>query len=192
MSFTAIDGYAVVCDLLVGSDGSSQGIPELSVGSSPFDEQTARMTWDPDMSDGFDSGWVHMEVDVNAAGGAQGVQFSVGGVTISYATPSFDEILGFILRAGVDTVGGSVVFRNITGEFFQAGSTRPDQVITTGDDGASTDGGIIKATQSEGLAVVAPDGGGFKEAKVFADVRLKANHIVGPTDLFGQVFVFAT
>jgi hypothetical protein len=190
MSFTAIDGYAVVCDLLVGSDGSPQGVPELSVGSSADNEKTGRLVWDQNLSDGFDSGWVHMEVDVNADGGPQGVLFIVGGVRLSYATPSFDDILGFILRAGVDTSAGSVTFRNIIGEFFRAGSTEADQVITTDDDSASTVGG--KTTEAEGLAVVAPDGGGFRQAKVFADVRLQANHFVSPTDLFGQVFVYTT
>jgi len=190
MSFSNIDGYAIVANLSVGSDGSPLGIPELSVGTSPLDQSTGRVAWDPNLLDGFDSGWVHMELDVDARGGAGSVLFKVGNTTVSYSSAAYSEIQGFILRAGVNTFAGSVSFRNVSAQFFRGSSAQGEMQMILGDeDSASTMG--TGAADDEGLEVVAPDGGGFRYAKIFADVRMQSPFVVAPTALFGQVFIYA-
>jgi len=131
-----------------------------------------------------------MELDINANGGAGGVLFKVGGTTVSYNSPAFHDLQGFVFRAGVDTFLGSVNFRNISAEFFRGSSSPVEQTVWVDDEGAATVGD--GAADAEGLVVVAPEGGGFRYAKVFADVRMQSPLVVAPTALFGQVFIYAS
>src|SRR4051794_24558374 len=112
MSFSAIDGYAVYADLRCGSNDLLSGVPQLDVGASPDDESSAKIVWDSNLADGFDSGWVSIEFDINAAGGQGGVVWSVQNISVAYASQQFNEIDGFLLRAGVSASGSTVSIRN--------------------------------------------------------------------------------
>lgn len=191
MSFSAIDGYAVYADLRCGSNNLLSGVPELDVGASPDDENSGKIVWDSNLSDGFDSGWVSVELDINAAGGQGSVVWSVQNISVGYASQQFNEIDGFILRAGVSASGSIVSFRNVYAQFFWNGSdAQPAQTVIQDGATASTVG--TTASDAEDIVLMGPDGSGYRKARVFAQVRMQSPSLPNPNDLFGQVFVYAS
>ena len=190
MSFSAIDGYAIVADLRVGSNGHAPGVPELALGTGPEDQVTGRLRWDPNLSDGFDSGWVRMELLVDGGTGLSSIVFSVNDVTLTYEGPHMDDILGFILRGGVSGADAAVSFQNVSAQFFVDDTdTTPVQTVYLDDSSATTIPG--NETEAENIVMAAPEGSGFEKARLFADVRIQADYLPNPTDLFAQFFVFS-
>jgi hypothetical protein len=188
MSFSAIDGYAVYADIRCGSDGSTVGVPELAMGSSPEDQTTAKSCWDTSLLDGFDSGWVDVELDINSTGS---IVWFVDGKCLTYDSPQFDEIQGVIFRAGVSTSDGTVSFRNLSGQFFRSDSDSQALQTASSDDGSVSTVGTSDS-DCEDIVVVAPDGSGFQKARIFAQVRMQSPDLPNPTDLFAQFFIYAT
>src|SRR5712691_9009971 len=165
MSFSAIDGYAVVADLACG-DNSQTGIPELALGSSATDQVTDNLVWDSDLSDGFDTGWVQLEVDWDTS---RQIALTVGDVKVAYNAGPYDDIYGFLLRAGVSAADSTVAFRNIKAQFFQ-GSNMQTGVC---DDGQATTVGTNQP-DAEDILITIPEGGGFQSAKLFVQVRMQS------------------
>jgi hypothetical protein len=186
MSFSQFADYAIVAELRCGSDGSPYGIPELAVGSSYEDEDTARFMWDDDLTDGFDSGWVGMELEVSASGD---VSWFVDHVMVAHTTAAFDEVLGFIFRVGVNTPDSTVSFRNIAAAFFVGESDATANQVVVQDDGTATTVGST-SPDAEDIVLMGPDGSGYQKARIFAEVRMQSPDLPTPTDLFGQVFVY--
>ncbi len=103
MSFTAFDGYALYADLQVGSNSNDAGTPGLLVGDTPQDASANPFQWDINPTDGFDSGWVQVDLTVWSSGDSAGAVLSLneGERQISYEGGPCGEILWFAVRAGL-------------------------------------------------------------------------------------------
>jgi hypothetical protein len=186
MSFTPLDGYAIVADLRCG-DNALDGVPELGLESSSNEQVTADNVWDADPSDGFDSGWVNVEVDWNANGE---IDFNVNGTVISYNGGPYDDFYGFVLRSGVSAADSTVAFRNVSAQFFHSVNGIDLAQVGVTDDAVATTAGNAQP-DAESIVVTVPNGGGIKSARLFAQVRMQSPDLPNPTDLFGQIFIYA-
>jgi hypothetical protein len=152
---------------------------------------SARSCWDTNLLDGFDSGWVDVELDINTAGGTGGIVWFVDGKCLTYDSPQFDDIQGVIFRAGVSAAESTVSFRNLSGQFFRSDSDSQALQTASADDGSVSTVGTSDP-DSEDIVVVAPDGSGFQKARIFAQVRMESPDLPNPCDLFAQFFIYAT
>jgi hypothetical protein len=191
VAFTDITDYAIVADLRCGANDAPFGQAEVGLGSSPDDETSARLCWDTDLSDGFDSGWVRVEFDVSVVDGTVSAVWCVKGVEVTFDDPvACDQILGFMFRSGVCASGATASFRNVSGEFFAtASATAPSQTVYV-DDASATTAGADAPDDAEAIVTVAAEGSGFQKAKLFAEVRIDAPTLPAPCDLFAQAFLF--
>lgn len=192
MSFTPIDGYAIVASLSVGSNSlETNSAPELTIADAGTESTSAQFLWDANTEDGFDSGWVHFQLDVNAAGGADSIQFSVGNsspVVFTFDGDSYDTIQGFLIRAGVVGADRTFSFRNLIADFYEENATTPT-VTSYADDFSATTVGSSEE-DNEAISVIAPDGYAFRRASLFGDVRLISADEPTLNDVFGELFVF--
>src|SRR5690348_1127511 len=117
MSFSAMDGYAICADLCVGSNSNGWGTPSLMLGSSPDDAAAQPFQWDKDPSDGFDSGWVQVDLSVSSDGTAA-LAINNGEQRVIYQGAPTGEIQWFALRAGLSGNEDTVSFRNIQFKFY--------------------------------------------------------------------------
>ena len=185
MSFTPIDGYAIVADLQCGDDDFG-GYPELGLGTSA-DQITADRIWDTDLSDGFDTGWVDVELDWSANGQ---ITLNVGGTVISYDGGQYDDISGFVLRDGASAADSIVSFRNVSAQFFHSINGISIVQSAVADDATATTVGST-GTDAEDIVVAVPEGSGFRSAKLFAQFRMQSPDLPNRADLFGQIFIYA-
>ena len=113
-----------------------------------------------------------------------------GGRVLTYNGGAYDDFYGFVLRGGVSAADSSVAFRNVSAKFFQTvdGITRVQTGIT--DDAVATTVGSSQPDAEE-ILVTVPEGGGFRSAKLFAQVRMQSPDLPNPSDLFGQIFIYA-
>jgi hypothetical protein len=197
MSFSAMDGYAICADLGVGSNSNDWGTPSLMVGSSPNDASAQQYQWDTDPSDGFDSGWVQVDLSVSSDG-TTALSINDGERQVIYQGAPTGEIQWFALRAGLSGSDDTVSFRNIQFKFYDGPTDGVAAEIDTVDDISATTVGTSAAagttdTDTEAIVEVGPEGSGYQKAVFSAQVRLQsAQQWPDPTELFGQVFVYAS
>ena len=101
MSFTDIIGFCILAELQYGSNGEASGASECDAGKSLESESTGRRKWAVDTSDGVDSGWVPVQLVVNADSSNSPVAWLVNGADpdpIAYTGATFGEILYFKLQ----------------------------------------------------------------------------------------------
>jgi hypothetical protein len=191
MSFSAIDGYAICADLRVGSNSNDWGMPALLVGSTFDDAAADQYKWDANQSDGFDSGWVQVDLTM-CSDGAATLSVNDGERQVSYQGAPTGEILWFALRAGLSGSDDTVSFRNIQFKFYNGATDGAAAEVDTLDDVSATTVGTSNA-DAEAIVEFGPEGCGYHKAVFSAQVRLQsAQQWPDPTELFGQVFMFAS
>ncbi len=110
MSITPITGFCILAKARVGSNGNVSGVAECLTGKAT-DFATGRKTWDANLTDGLDSGWVPVTLTLDASGSRWEVS-GASPATISYAA-SWGEIFRVTLQAAVDGAGRKFSFRNV-------------------------------------------------------------------------------
>lgn len=196
MSFTDITGFCILAELQYGSNGEASGASECDAGKSLESESTGRRKWALDTSDGVDSGWVPVQLVVNADSSNSPVAWLVNGADpdpIAYTGATFGEILYFKLRAGVRNAGRRISFRNVSVSFYVNGSdsTAAESGQISNPPVASTLG-QVDPVDAESIVEVGPENSGYRKATLSAEVRLESEDIPNATDIFGQLFVFTS
>ena len=196
MSFTDITGFCVLAELQYGSNGAVPGTPECDTGKSADSESTGRRQWAANTSGGVDSGWVPIQLVVNADSTNSPVAWAINGASpdpIAYSGASLGEILYFKLRAGMRNAGRRMSFRNVAVSFYSHGSdpTAAESGQISNPPVASTVG-EADPVDAESIVDVAPENSGYRKASLTAEVRLQSADVPDATDIFGQLFVFTS
>jgi hypothetical protein len=196
MSFTDITGFCVLAELQYGSNGAVPGTPECDAGKSSTSESTGRRQWAANTSSGVDSGWVPIQLVVNADSSSSPVAWTINGANpspIAYTGASFGEIVYFKLRAGVRNAGRRMSFRNVSVSFYVHGSdsTAAESGQVSSPPVASTLG-ETDPVDAESILDVGPENSGYRKASLSAEVRLESADVPDATDIFGQLFVFTS
>jgi hypothetical protein len=196
MSFTNITGFCVLAELQYGSNGEVSGASECDAGKSADSESSGRRKWAADTSGGVDSGWVPIQLVVNADSINSPVAWAIDGADpdpIAYTGASFGEILYFKLRAGVRNAGRRMSFRNVSVSFYINGSdsTAAEYGQISNPPVASTVG-EVDPVDAENIVDVGPENSGYRKATLSAEVRLESEDVPDATDIFGQLFVFTS
>jgi hypothetical protein len=199
MSLTTVTGYEVAATLRVGSDGDAQGDAELTVGTGA-DGASGRKTWDANLDDGLDSGWVAVTFTVLAAGGTNAAALVVAGGSpspVAYSGLSAIALARLELWTGVDGAGRRASFRSIVAKFFlQANATNFTEKYTIAAAQApvaDTTGQSDPADAEDSVAVV-PSRSDFQKLVVTAEVRLQdaAAGLPSQDAMYGKIFVFGS
>jgi hypothetical protein len=192
MSITPITGFCVLAKVKVGSNGNVLGAPECVTGIST-EVSNGRKTWDSNLADGLDSGWVPIALTLDA-GGAKWDVSGASPARIDYAA-SWGEIFRVTLQAAVDGAGRKFSFRNVViGFFTHSSDTVPDETIglVSPDVPVADTMGLNNPIDAEQITEVSPDGSGYKKVQVTADVRLQSTgtSLPGSEAVFGGIFVY--
>jgi hypothetical protein len=194
MPFSDITGFCFFAEAKFGGNGGSGGPPEYVVGRSNTDNVWSRKTWDPNVSDGVESGWVKVILTASA-GGSGGVGWSVYGGTdqLTYSGVSYQNISELRFRAGVRGAGRLASWRNVRVFCYESEDTdRPvaeflieELVADRWDQTQPGDAEAISPLTLGGIGYVA-------KVTVEAEVRFAAkNPYPAANALFADVFIFA-
>ena len=189
-------GFKCFGAVRVGSNGASGGQPEVLCGGgdpSGADVATGRITWDSDLSDGFDSKWVSVQLTAGA-GGTGGVKFSVTGADpnpVVYANARYGDITKVQVSSAVAKNGMKISWQQIAARFYRNGNLVDTQILPDPCQPVAdtTSGGAASASQVVGIE---PDALA-DSVVVTALVRLQATgtRLPGPQDILGQILVFS-
>jgi hypothetical protein len=181
----------------VGSNGSGGGSPGvvLGQGSNP---STANVTWDNNPSDGFDSGWVAVQMTASAGGGTNGVTCSVAQpngttTTVDYSGATYGTINTVQVQAAVSASNMTVTFRSVVVQYYQGDTliqtiVLPDACAPVAD----TTGPGAPSSASE-VSNLPPSSPGNTKVVITAQVRMQSPQTTPtpPTAITGQIFIFA-
>jgi hypothetical protein len=178
--------YAV--QVQIGDDGYPGGVP--GVISLVSGTQTAwnPVAWDADLSDGFDSDWVGVNVDLKAAGPSAAFDVDLGeaAAETSAATSSAAAISRVTLRAAVTGPEMSFAWDSVEVSFYRAG-----QLVDRVQLGSVTANTVGEASDyaAEAGVTVTTNVTGCDEVVVSGAVRMTASAgtYPGPYDMFGDV-----
>jgi hypothetical protein len=184
-----VSGYCVSSIARVGSDGNTPGTPELTVGQA-----TGRKTWDSNLQDGLDSGWVALTFTAKSGGGNNGVTLNVGGVNVVYSDVTYGDVNKVMLSAFVDGANKRMSFRSVVVEFYDNDTDEePARTIELPDTSApiaSTMGmsGSVSDERTVGIVPDQPDA----KVIVYAEVRLESTSSSLPAadSIAGGVYLF--
>jgi hypothetical protein len=181
----------------VGSNGSGGGSPGVVLGQGN-NPSTANPTWDSNPSDGFDSGWVTVQMTASAGGGANGVTYSViqpDGTTtdVSYSGASYGTINTVQVQAAASAGNMKVSYRSVVVQYYQGDTlvqtiVLPDACAPVAD----TTGAGAPSSASE-VSDLPPGSPSNTKVVVTAQVRMQSPQTTPPppTAITGQIFIFA-
>jgi hypothetical protein len=114
-------GYVAAAEVVYGTNGLS-GSPEAFAGTTG-DMDGGQVIWDPDPSDGFDSGWVPVSLHVKPGGGSEGLVWTVGDglTTVTYSGADYDNINGIVITAAVSGAGMFMAWSSLQASYFFEG-----------------------------------------------------------------------
>jgi hypothetical protein len=199
LAISNITGYAARAKARVGSNGDLLGVAEVLVGDEPTSSPgTARVTWDGNLADGLDSGWVSITFTALAAGGANSLQFAVIGASpnpATFALASAITLRTVKVRAAVDAANRRFAFQNLVIKFFHAAAdTTAAQTVRVapGSWPVADTMGLTDPADAEHVLTVSALRTDNQKVVVTADVRLISaeTELPLPDGLFGDVFVF--
>jgi hypothetical protein len=171
--------------VLMGDNGNVYGTPTVVVGAGGEALASTYLTWDSNLDDGMDSGWVNAWF-VDAAGQ---VDMGSGNVGEASFQPSSElSIHQVVIRSVVESTYMSMSWRDLTVNFFIGGEVV--ETVTVGDLTADTLAGNSNDPQ-EAIALVTGSAAGYDGVTVTGQVRLTVveGTYAGPGDIFGQVLI---
>lgn len=196
MSLTVITGFAAFATARVGANGGSVGDPEAIVGTAAG-EAAGQRTWDANLADGLDSGWVAVTFTALAAGGTNGVTLSVAGCTpstVAYSQGSATTIGSVIVRAAVDGAGRKLSFRNIVVKFYLSATGTAFQTIrvSAGSAPVADTAGLADPVDAEATTQVDASREDYQKVVVTAEVRLQdvSNELAPQDAIVGDIYLF--
>lgn len=185
---SSINGYSAVGEVRAGGNGDPYGSPEYDVGDgSTFTE--GRTTWTNDVSNGFDTGWVSVELDVRAGGVTWNVANSTSG-ELTYDDASYGTIGSVELRAAVQNSDMQCEWGNLAVSFYKGGALQETMSTT---DLVEADTFNSSSSTAETDCTFVPTNSDSDEVIITGRVRMDCSDAyIQPTDndIFGQIFAF--
>jgi hypothetical protein len=189
-----VSGYAVYAEARLGGNGDPNGVPELVTGGNGEDASYDRITWDADLTDGFDTGNV---ADALAAAFDAGTNTATadretGGTPISFSQASAGPIERVELRA-LTQAAATARWSNVCIEFYRGGVLMDSYSAEYGPS-VDTVGETSNAT-AESVLVVTPDGTDYDQVVISGMVRMTFDSptvLPGATDVALQAFVYTS
>jgi hypothetical protein len=198
---TNIGGYTVGAEVIVGGNGSPYGPTGYDVGA-PTDPIGASAQWDTNLSDGFSTGLVPVELHLRAGGGDGSATWFVL-KDIACDTDTFSTIDRVVIRVGAAGQDTTALWSRLSVKFcsngvpvdqenaasIQASSTSPTGYTET-DATITPDSGVPTDPSDPNASAVTAD-----EVIISGYVQLKdtdPNVLPTPDQIFVQAFVFAS
>ena len=191
----ALSSPAILAQVQSGGNGSYSALPEYAVGSGAGGFVDGSKTWDPDLSNGLDSGWVTVSLDAKITSSGSTLTWAVqGGAsgTLSTIGPGGNGISEVDLNVGVQNADVSVVWDSPVVKFYHANSLVETDSPTSSLVADTTSSGDYSAGD---LLTVTPGSSNNDEVIVTGRVRFTctdAYSLPAPTDIFAQVGIFLT
>jgi len=191
-------GHCVVAAAWVGSNGPGND-PELGVGKTlGGDWSVGHVTWDANLANGFDSGWVNVQLTLEAGGGANNVRWtaSPGGVAVQlpYSGVTYGAITKVQVRASASGPNRRMSWASLQVRFLRAG-TEVDSIAIPAEcwPVASTFGGGPGASDQRIIQITPALNSDPDKVIVSGSVRLEsqATTLPGPDAVNGQIYVYA-
>jgi hypothetical protein len=191
-SISTITGFCFYAEVLVGDDGGSGGPPEYDVGVSADNNTTGRTTWDGNYTNGFDSGWIPVELIIAANGGAGGLSWAVdggGSGTLTYGGVTYGALQKIEIRAAIQAPA-EFLWRGIAVQFRKAGVVTDTYSLKTGPQVNQT--GATPPVAEEQILTITPAAQDNDSATISGQIRMvnASTSQPPPTAMFGQIFVF--
>lgn len=179
-----------------GSGGSSPGaLVGHNLGSNPI---SANITWDSNVADGFDSGWVSIQLVGEAGGGGNGVTWTIiqpdgTTTTLPYSGVSYGTIDNVQLQAAASAAGMKVSFKSVSAVYSQNG--QPTETVTLPDECApiaDTTGAGAPGSASE-VSQLSPGSSGNTSVVITAMVRMESSGagLPAPDAMAATIYIFA-
>jgi hypothetical protein len=197
-----ISGYTVGAEAIVGGNGSLYGPTGYDIGG-PTDPTGARVQWDSNLSNGFSTGLVPVELHLRAGGGYGSASWFVMGSKpgdIVCDTDTFSTIDQVLIRVGAAGQDTTAELSQLSVGFYSNG-VLVDQENAGSIQASSTS----PAGYAETDATITPDVGGSNdpngsgisvdEVIITGYVQLSdtdPNFLPAPDQIFVQAFVFAS
>jgi hypothetical protein len=173
----------------VGDNGSTYGYPTTMAGTGGDITGWDYSTWDADISDGLDSGYVDFQMSVNADGqGAGTIQVGDDSDATTFASGSSGSIGQVTIQAAVGGQSMMMAWQNVKVYFYKGGQL----VETVEVGGLSAD--TLNATGyggAESIASISTNASDYDGVRIEGQVRLVAAQGIYPSmrDIFGQVAI---
>ena len=141
------------------------------------DTISGQKTWDPDLSDGFDSGWVDVQLVAGVQDDSSPVTWKVTGGSgqLSYEEARFNYISQITISAAVGGQNCRMSWRSVSVEFYRHGVLA--QTVTP--DGPVAD--TISSSVNNASISVLPEASDNDKVIVLAQVRLESTSQVLPS-----------
>jgi hypothetical protein len=182
---TDATGFQLFANLLFGSNGASEWIPELLCGSPTQYPAYANTVWDENLDDGFDSGNVAVQYDANLATGT--TTFSAGSASAHYAGESGGTVGSVAVRAQAQG-SGAVIWSDLTITFWDGSEVGESLTLATGATAETSD---TATGVEEQMLVITPERSGYDHVTVSGTLRMQAgsDYVPESADLFGQILI---
>jgi hypothetical protein len=190
-SISTISDFCFYAEALVGGDGGSGGPPEYDVGVAADNNSTGSITWDGNYVNGFDSGWIPVELVVSAGGGTGGLRWLVTSGSpdlITYDGVTYGTIQQIRIRAAVQAPA-KFLWRGIAVQFSKAGTVTDSFSLRTGPQVDKT--GATPPVAQEQILTITPAASDNDAVTISGQIRLvnAATTQPSPTAMFGQIYV---
>jgi hypothetical protein len=182
-----VTGYSMMAEILFGDNGNPYGVEGMTM-SNATEYQGSVVTWDSDLSDGLDSGWIGVELI--AAAGASGAQWNVDGIgSLQTGDGGFAEIGKVTVRAVVTRGGLAMCWRDLRVQFYSGGQLV--ESMNLGDTPCADTLGVPNSGPLEAGREITPSGADGDPVGVMGMIRLRAvaGNYPGVTDIFSQILI---
>jgi hypothetical protein len=193
-----LSGYSVVGELQVGANGTPYGPVGYDVGNPADGFTGASAVWDKNLSDGFSTGWLPVELHVRAGGGDGAVTWYVDGTKygeVACDTDSFSTIDQVVVRVGASGQNTTAQWSQLSVKFCSNGiPLDPQPSVAQLKTSSNTATGYMEQD-----ATITPDESdpsiNVDEVIISGSVRLidtVPNYLPWAEQMFVQAFVFAS
>jgi hypothetical protein len=190
-------GYSVYADLKIGSNGNDEGVSELTAADASGAAAYGHTTWDEDVSDGVDSGWVQVQL----VAGPSGVTWTVGNrPPVQVADSVGGEVLSLKVRAAVSGANRQSSWRDLVASFYDSADadlSQPQEQMMLARSRtpvASTMDAADPTAEADQVTDIIPEGSGYSKMMLTASVRIESlsGIIPSPDSMFGQVYLYTS
>lgn len=190
-----LEGFSIYAEASIGDNGDIWGAPQYDAGTTgPSATNTASyLTWDDDLSDGFDSGWVGVQFHVQLGGSTPIASWAVdGGMdgAVELTSVPTGDISQLQIRTVAQMMGTSFEWSALTVQFLKGGVAT--ETISASLGGQPQASRTSTSSNIESIMTIVPTNSDNTEFTLIGMVSLHADYGVFPdaSSLFSQVLVY--
>jgi hypothetical protein len=194
-SISNITGYKFEAECVYGDNGDGSGQGGYDIGTSPSNNNSGEIVWQPTEGQAFNTGNIAVTLDAPKGGGSGNPPtWTVSGSEdgpVNYSV-SYGAIQSAEIRAGVTLAGTAISFNDLVLKFYKNGSLIETVNLSSADNpsvNALSSSGTVAMQQ---LTTVTPANNNNDSVVITGNMVLQANNGVypGATNMFDQIFVF--